>query len=471
MAVKRVRQCVTCNTEFTTSQFNAKYCPDCRTASYSKFQKDKRLTLAEKRVLKLSQSDEWLWVAQECKRAGTVECLQGVDIVELFAVRKSRYKTGGYNAETKKSQFHLCHISPAVGEGTVGLLHHLNLFIGSAFHNQTHGNRTYQDRGLCIPKKQLKAKWKVTEKTSNGVVLGKVTEFLGQVLIDYAKEHPITKSQRFCVAKWIFQNDPDNTLPLSKLNSMSMSNLRAIKAKVQEKEVFTIEYATKRSFIVMVEECQRLSEQLPEGQHKSDIAFMIPVLQVAIAFLSRQPDQQGLSSVLENPYGVTWKPLQLREGMNESTFRDFIGFQAFHTLQGQPVDRKMIKNTLSLYLNVTSLTPDYSESDSAIQKYYADEYTQFVQQVPTIKNAIITLGMVDKYMLAEEIEKAQEVAYEEAMFASFQMEQCEGPLDYSTIYYEVEEDYIPNPNLVTYKEPVYVPPKPVPAYMSNVCDF
>lgn len=468
--VKRVRQCATCNTEFTTSQFKAKYCPDCRKTSYSKTQKDKRLTLAEKRILRLPQSNEWLWVAQECKRAGTIECLQGADIVELFAVRKSRYKTGGYNSETKKSQFHLCHISPAVGEDTVGLLHHLNLFTGTAFHNQTHGNKSYQDRGLCIPKKKLKAKWKVTDKTSDRVVLDKVTEYLGQVLIDYAKEHPINKSQNFNLARWVFQNDPDNTLPLNKLERMSMSDLRAIRAKLQDKEVYTIEYATKRSFIVMLEECQRLSEQLPDGQHKSDIAFMIPVLQVAIAFLSRQPDQQGLSSVLENPYGVTWNPLQLREGMNESTFRDFIGFQTFHTLQGKPVDRKMIKNTLSLYLNVTSLTPDYSESDSAIQKYYAEDYSQFVQQVPTIKNAIISLGLVDKYMLADEIEKAEVAMHEEAMFASFNMDQCEGPLDYSTIHYEVEADYTPNPHLVTYQEPVYVPPKPVPAWMRE-CEF
>lgn len=452
--VKRVRHCVTCNTEFTTSQFSAKYCSDCRKTSYSKTQKDRRQTLAEKRVLKLSQSDEWLWVAGQCKRAGTVECLQGADIAALLAVYKSKFETGGYNSETKKSQFHLCHISPAVGDGTVGLLHHLNLFIGGSFHNQTHGNKSYQNRGLCIPKKQLKSKWKVTDKTSDRVVLDKVTEYLGQVLIDYAKENPITKSRRLCVAKWIFKNDPDNTLPLSKLERMSMSDLRSIRARVEDKPAYTIEYATKRSFIVMAEECQRLSEQLPDSQHKDDIAFMIPVLQVAIAFLSRQPDQQGLSSVLENPYGVTWNPLQLREGMNESTFRDFIGFQTFHTLQGKPVDRKMIKNTLSLYLNVTSLTPDYSESSDAIQKHYADDYSQFVKQVPVIKNAIISLGLVDKYMLADEIAKAEVAAYEEQMFTSFNIEQCEGLHDYSTTHYEVECDYVPNPNLVTYQEPV-----------------
>ncbi|VVM65016.1 hypothetical protein PS645_01473 [Pseudomonas fluorescens] len=471
MAINRVRECKTCTTEFNTSQFNAKYCPDCRSTSYSRVQKEKRQTLAQKRTLKLSQSDEWLWIARECKRSGTVEILQGVDIVALLAVYKARFKTYGYNPETKKSQYHLCHISPAVGKDSVGLLNHQNLFVGTAFHNLKHSNKSYKDRGLCIPKKKLNSKWKVSKETSDRIVLDKVTEYLGKVLIDYAKENPITKSQRYCVAKWVFQNDPDNTLSLSKLESMSMYELRAIRARVQDKEAFTIEYTTKRSFIVMLEECQRLSVQLPTGQHQSDIAFMIPVLQVAIAFLGRQPDQHGLSSVLANPYGISWNPLALREDMSASTFRDLIGFQTFQALQGAPVDRKMIRRTMSRYLNVTSLTPDYSHSSNAIQNHYADGYTQFVGQVPVIKNAIISLGMVDKYMLAEEIAKAEEAAYEESIFAGFQMELCEGLHDYSTIHYEIEDDYIANPNLVTFKEPVFVPPKPLPAYLSNVCEF
>jgi hypothetical protein len=380
-----------------------------------------------------------------------------VDLVALFAVYKARFKTFGWNSETKTSKFHLCHVQPVKGIDSVGLLHHLNLFIGSAFHNQTHGNKSYQDRGLCIPKSKLKAKWKVTSTTHDRVVLDKVTEFLGQVLVDYAKENPVTKSQRLCVAKWIFQNDPDNTLPLNKLEGMSMSDLRSIKAKVEQKEAYSAHYATKRSLIVMLEECQRLSEQLPTGEHKSDIAYMIPVLHVAIAWLSRQPDQQGLSNILENPYGVTWNPLQLREGMDASKLRDFIGIRTFHALQGEPVDRKIIKNTLSKYLTVTSLSPDYSASNTSIQKYHADDYSRFVQQVPVIKNAIITLGLPDKVMLAEEILKAEIAQREEEIFASFNYEQCEGLLDYSTIHYEVEDDYVPNPHLVTYQEPIYCP--------------
>ncbi|MNJ05202.1 hypothetical protein D3C73_1663700 [compost metagenome] len=50
-------------------------------------------------------------------------------------------------------------------------------------------------------------------------------------------------------------------------------------------------------------------------------------------------------------------------------------------------------------------------------------------------------------MLAEEIAKAEEAAYEDSMFASFNYVQCEDELDYGTNYYQVEDDYVPNTNL------------------------
>ena len=456
MTIKRQKVCNLCNSQFTTSQIKAKYCPECRPKAKKKSQTDRRLNLAQRRVISLPQADEWLWIARECRKAGTVEILKGVDIVALFALRKIRYQTYGWDAETNKSKFHLCHISPVKGMESVGLLHHLNLFIGNSLPNQKFSNKSHKDRGLCIPKSELKTKWRITAGASDRQVLDKVTNYLGTALIDYAKDHPVRKSQRFSLAKWVFQNDPANILAIEELNYLSMSELRKIKAKVEGKEVYKINYPAKRSVLVALEECQRLSDQLPDGQHKSDIAFMIPVLQVAAAWLSRTADGGGLSSLLGNPYGVNWKPLQLREGMDASKLRDFISFQAFEALQGAPVDRKLIRNTLRKYLTVTSLAPDYSGSSSSMQEYFANEYSQFVKQVPIVKNALISLGLPDKVMLAEELIKSEVAAREEAIYASFEYEQCADLYDYSTIHYEVEDDYTPNPNLKTFREEVFV---------------
>ncbi|HCS09753.1 MAG TPA: hypothetical protein DIW67_21895 [Pseudomonas sp.] len=457
MAIQRVKKCTLCTTEFNTSQIKAKYCPDCRPRKARiKTQSDRRFKTAQNRIERLPQSEEWLWVARECRRAGTVEILQGVDLVALFAVYKSKFKTYGYDSESKKSKFHICHIAPVAGKDSVGLLHHLNLFIGSAFHNQVHSNQSYPDRGLFISNEKLKRKWKVEGNNSDRTILSKVQQYLGQTLIDYAKDNPISTATRFGLARWVFQNDPDNILQLKKLEIMSARELRAIKAKVEGKEVYNLSYPAKRSFVVMLEECQRLSEQLPDGQHKEDIAFMTSVLLVAIAWLSRLRGQEGLSNILEKPYGVKWTPLKLREGMDVSKLRDFVGFQSFQALQGAPVDRMMIRNTLNKYLAVTSLSPDYSASNSSMQRHFSEEYSRFVMQVPLVKNAIISLGLPDKVMLAEELTKVEEAAKEEAVYTSFGYEQCEGPLDYSTIHYEIEDDYIPNPNLRTVTEEVFV---------------
>jgi hypothetical protein len=391
-------------------------------------------------VLRISQSDEWIWIARECKRAGTVECLQGVDIISLLAVRKAKSKTYSYNSETKKSQFHLCHISPVSGKDSVGLLHHLNLFIAGSLPNQKFSNNSYGGKGLCIPKNKLKAKWKVSDKDSIGTILKKVVKYLGPVLIEYAKEYPINTSARFGLARWIIKNDPIDTLPLSTLEAMSTTELRVIRANVEQKQVNSITYAAKRSFVVMLEECQRLAEQLPTGDHQSNIAFMVPVLQVVSTWLSHQPGQHGLSSILTKASGVYWNPLMLRDGMSASKLRDYISFTAFEALQGAPQDRKAIKSKVSEYLDVTSLTPHYGSSHSDMQDHSDDNLSLFIQQVPVIRDAIIRLGLVDKVMLAEELERVKEAAYEESMFATFQIERCEGPDDYSTISYQIADD-------------------------------
>lgn len=113
MTIQRVKVCAVCATEFTTSQIKAKYCPDCRGKAKHQNQKDRRQKTAEKRIVKLPASEEWLWVAREVRRAGTVECLHSHTIEtleQLFELRNYKYKTYDFDFEKKRSKFHLCHI-------------------------------------------------------------------------------------------------------------------------------------------------------------------------------------------------------------------------------------------------------------------------------------------------------------------------------------------------------------------------
>ena len=97
MTIKRNKTCLNCNNPYVTAQVKSKFCSEeCRTAQKISNTKAKRQTLAEKRVVKLPVSEEWLWIAREVRRAGTVECLHShtVETLEqLFELRNYKYKT------------------------------------------------------------------------------------------------------------------------------------------------------------------------------------------------------------------------------------------------------------------------------------------------------------------------------------------------------------------------------------------
>jgi hypothetical protein len=461
MAIQRVKVCALCTTEFSTSQYKAKYCPGCRGKAKNGKQVDRRQKLAEKRVVKLPVSEEWLWIAREVRRAGTVECLHShtVETLEqLFELRNYKYKTYDFDFEKKRSKFHLCHIQPVKGQSSVGLLHPHNLFIGPSLANQIHSTKYYQGVGLSISRFNLQSRWLISEDLPDPKVLEKVQKYLGPVLIEYAKANPIRMSQRLSLAKWIHKNVTGCVHTLAKLERMGMTELRKIRAAFEEKEVYQMDLSTKRSIVVALDEAVRLSEQLPQGQHRNDIAFLIPVLTVAGAWLSRQDEQEGLATILDRPYGVHWKPAELREGMDASDFRDFIAFQTFQTMQGAPLDRKMILNTLRKYLHVPAMTPDYSRSNSSMQSAFKDQYANFYSQVPVIQKAILAIGVCSSIQEYEYLEKAREADKEMAIFESFGYETCEDEFDYSTLNIQIEDDYVPNPNnprIKRYIEPIF----------------
>src|SRR5690606_32305038 len=141
-----------------------------------------------------------------------------------------------------------------------------------------HGNKCYPGVGLSLPRPQLKPRWLVTKEDTNKAVLAKVEKYLGKVLLDYAKAYPIRTDQRLSLARWINKNVPNCEHSLQQLERMKMADLRKIRADHGGKEVYQMDLTTKRSILVYLDECKRLSEQLPECKHKEDLAFLVPVL-------------------------------------------------------------------------------------------------------------------------------------------------------------------------------------------------
>lgn len=447
MALQRKKVCQVCNKEFTASRVDAKYCSDCRPKAKSTKQQDKRLTVAKKRIEKLPTSEEWLWVAREVRRAGTVEVLRDVDLEKLFALYKYRFKCYGWNPETKQSAFHLCHIHPVSSPSAVGLLHHLNLFVGSSLPNQIHGNNHFPGAGLSIKRTELSYKWLIDDKMSDKQILEKVEKYLGKKLVEYAKDNPIRMSQRLSIAKWVYKNDPQRQYELKELERKSTHELRKIRAEIEEREMYQMDLTKKRSFIVYLDECQRLSTELPDGQHKSNLLFMVDVLKVACACMVLL-EEDGFSSVLSLPWGVLYNPFTLADGKDSSSFRDFVSFQVYSALQGGPVDRQMIRNTLASYLVVPDvplpLIPEYREHIAAnLQGVRVSPSDEFCIQLRDINCSILSLGLLSRIQEAEHlafIEQAMKVEQAETAILEH-YEFCNSRYDYSTIHFEIEDDY------------------------------
>lgn len=454
---ERVYICQHCNTEYKAVRYTtSRYCSaQCRTQSRS-------TKTADKRIANLPVSDEWLWVARECKRAGTVEVLQDVNLVELFAVYRRRFRCYGWDAEKQKSKFHLCHISPAQGESTVGLLHHQNLFIGGSLANQVHGAKQVAGAGLSIKRSALKAKWLVDKECSDKAVLSKVQSYLGPKLVEYAKHNPVRKSQRFGLAKKIKTEFPKCEVPLSELERMSMTALRRLYASLQELEMYTISLTARRTLVVYVEELERFAAQCDDPAKSSDYAFTADAVRCVSIWLASQRREEGFSDVGGPVYGCWFHPLRLKPEQDGSDLRDFAAFTAFEVLQGAKPDRKLITNTLRKYLELVTLDHHDSRNDHADDwlanaSWVTEDIENFLVQTEKNKQALHSLGLVDGEFLHWWLESKKEALHLESFYDSAPVTECNGQYDYPDHYYQVEDDYIPTPPVHPCFDPNWLP--------------
>ncbi|WP_278958291.1 hypothetical protein [Aquipseudomonas alcaligenes] len=438
MAIQRKRVCNHCTKEFVTSQYSAKYCStSCKT-------KSRNNKTANNRIEKLPVSDSWLWIARECRRAGTVEILQDVDLEQLFEVYNRRYKCYGWDSEKQVSKFHLCHISPVSGDSTIGLLHHENLFIGGSLANQVQGKKSYKGAGKSISRSSLKRKWLINNEESDKAILAKVQKYLGSKLTEYAKKHPIKKAQRFVLAERISKL-PENKTPLADLQRMGTQALMKLEADLLNKSVFSIKLIAKRSLVVYLEELERFASY--ESAKQENFLFVAAAVRVVAQYLDQQQGEHGLSSI--TAVGYRWyydfKPLTLKPEKDLGKLRDFISFTAFSTLQGAEVDRSLISNTLRSYLLVETLTvvengnPAYDTSFSDFE-YLQTELDEFLSNVPKVKDALSVVGLLDSSAMLRISEKEKETSFVQAFKTDMQTKDY-WQYDYSEHGIQVEDEY------------------------------
>lgn len=450
MAIQRKRVCQFCKSEFTTSQYSAKYCStSCKTKARS------NKTVA-RRLEKIPYSDSWLWIARECRRAGTVEILQDVDLEKLFEVYNRRYKCYGYDSDKKQSKFHLCHISPVSGEGSVGLLNHKNLFIGGSLPNQIQGTKYYKGAGLSIRRLALQPRWVVGKEDTDKQIFAKVQKYLGSKLTDYAKANPIKKANRFVIAERISKLE-NNTLPLSDLRKMGTQALMTLEADLTEKDVYSIKLTARRSLAVYLEELERFASY--DTDTKNDYLFVSAAVRVVAQYLAQQRGEHGLDSITATSHRwyYEFNPLTAKPNKDLNKLRDFISFTAFSTLQGAEVDKALITNTLRKYLQVDTLSvtengiPAYDETYTDFS-YLQEEVEEFLSNVPKVKDALNLVGLVDSAALARISNNAKATSFLQAYQADLQSRDYY-QYDYSEYNIQIEDDYLPCPT----QSPTWLP--------------
>jgi len=382
-----------------------RYCSDaCKAQQRQIKAKKQKEALVARRLLKLPCNDFFLWLSRECKRSGSIEILQGHTVESLEQLHQLylyKMRCFGYDPEKKTSRYHLCHIHAAVTDSRIGLLHPANLFVGDSLRNQALGNKTFPYVGMSISRNALKSEWLVDKADTDRKILDKVAKYLGRTLKEYAAQYPIDRSARFVLASWVMQHQAghfDVPYSESELFHKSTDELRKLRAKIEQKEHFNIKLKPARSFKVYFDEVHRLSQPLPDSRHRDDLIWLTDVIRVGATFLRQlqdSADDDRLDGILTSLPGIYHKHFKLKEGKDLSKFRDWLSFVCFEALQGFPVNRDLVRNTLHGYLTLNLKTIDYSplDADSWSATQYADEIAQHRAQVESLRDSALSLGL------------------------------------------------------------------------------
>ena len=156
------KRCKHCQTRFTPANARSLYCSDtCR-------------KLAGKAKQRAAQDADFpnlsfgSYLISECQRAGTVQVLQGVDLLQLYELWCLYNRVNGFNVDEELShgRYELSHICPAVGAaGFVGLLHPDNLVVAPGDYNRKRASRWKAGTGRFLRVSERRPEWFTQGKT------------------------------------------------------------------------------------------------------------------------------------------------------------------------------------------------------------------------------------------------------------------------------------------------------------------
>lgn len=336
------KQCLQCQKVIqneSKQKDNQIYCTDkCRKVAHRK-KKSKR-TRIEQRRSNLIQNDEMIYIARQCKKAKTVQILEGHTLesfINLTALISMKYGR----------KVHFCHIAPVKGKGFTGLLHERNLYHGGAYQNQKFGNKYYSG-GLMIDNDKLLSKWAVTEKMSTNDVLVKIEKFLGDIIPKYIKVSSVRKSRKASIARKIVYREEHKMF--DDLMECSYKELADHWAKINKKKPFTILDKEESKYIAYMDS---LSRFIKYGRKKT-LTALRDILVIGYMALNRISGSETNNKLFYCKYEPLIIPeysqVMLKNPSDWSKFKDIIYKTVFQVLQGKRLNVYKFREEVMSYL-------------------------------------------------------------------------------------------------------------------------
>lgn len=331
--------------------------------------------LQKKRLKNLAVNKEWLYISQQCKRAGSVQ------IMSHHTVNSLKQLVGIICNKPQRrmnSNIDICHVYPVKGKERMGLLHPLNIAYADSDQNKKNGTEVFGDIGYSIARVELKNKWRVTDSMKDKDILRLLEKFLGDVLTEYVRKHPVKISDRIKLIDKIIKLDKKFRYTRDNLSEIPSVGLSSIEAELHGDTIRGFYFPPKKNrsrVLIYLEELSRVAEDA-DGYRSKNCERMYRILLAGAAALSKAPDQPELLDIYKT-YGKQanrYKNRTLRDISKYTKFKAFLMYQACDCLFGKEIDKDMLERTLKKYTKVRKDSTITSINLKGCDEYFPDTW-------------------------------------------------------------------------------------------------
>jgi hypothetical protein len=433
---QRELTCTNCKTLYLAKRYIDPTRRYCNKACKQQAHRDKQVSTKAKKkadriedqLVRWYKSTHGKWIIRTCRDVGTLGILLGHTTSSLFDLKDFSdryYKCYGYDADEKKSIYNRCHVQASKGrDGSVGLLHPSNLFIGAQELNKRYSNKLVSlDAGQKLPATRLKRSWKVERSETDEAIARRIAKFLGREFTEYLSQSAaIVMNEVNTLAKRIHDRQDqgtaaqalDRSYTREVLERCSLEELRQMDAHQRGGRVSTFkpENYTRAALCVYADELERIANVSPSERQRNNCRFMLNLIRVLGMFVAQMQIPQGVehSSFLSLRY-LKWQPLEYRRWQQPwgrpsksliDTDQQFLitnlTEHCFHALAGADVPQELLQARLFKRLDVATLAPTVQVPAECRFKALGswDAYIAALSaEAEKVWQALLELGMCD----------------------------------------------------------------------------